>query len=66
MSAFARDILNYKYYHGAEGGKRVLMEKYVLDEKKKAPSRYNYNVPVYLSFRSAALRILIMVITGKN
>ncbi len=39
MAAFARDITNYKYYVDSEGGKRDIMEKIVMEEKRKANSR---------------------------
>ncbi len=39
MAAFARDILNYKYYQDTDAGKRELMDKFIIDEKKKAPSK---------------------------
>ena len=39
MAAFARDIMNYRYYEAAEGGKREILEKILTDEKRKAPSR---------------------------
>lgn len=39
MAAFARDILYFKYYKDSEGGKREILDKVLIDEKKKAPSR---------------------------
>ena len=39
MAAFARDILNYKYYMDADGGKKDILDKFLQDEKKKAPSK---------------------------
>lgn len=39
MAAFARDILNYKYYMEADGGKKEITDKFLVDEKKKAPSK---------------------------
>jgi transcription elongation factor SPT6 len=39
MAAFARDLLTFKYYKDADGGKKEVLERLVLDEKKKMPSR---------------------------
>ncbi len=38
-AAFARDILNYKYYSSADGGKHELLEELVKEEKRKAHSK---------------------------
>ena len=40
MAAFARDILNYKYYKDSDGGQREIIDKFLIDEKRKQPSRY--------------------------
>lgn len=40
MAAFARDILNYKYYKRAEGGMQEVLDKICLEEKRKAPTKY--------------------------
>ncbi|XP_064612097.1 transcription elongation factor SPT6-like [Liolophura sinensis] len=42
MAAFARDILYFKYFKDSEGGKREILDKVLIDEKKKAPSRIPY------------------------
>ncbi|VDI00276.1 transcription elongation factor SPT6 [Mytilus galloprovincialis] len=42
MAAYARDILNFKYYRMAENGKRELLDKVLHEEKKKAPSKIPY------------------------
>ena len=39
MAAFARDILNYKYYLDADGGNKEIIEKIITEEKKRAPSK---------------------------
>jgi transcription elongation factor SPT6 len=39
IAAFARDILNYKYYKDSDGGNREIMERICGDEKRKAPSK---------------------------
>ena len=39
MAAFARDLLAFKYYKDAEGGKKDVLEKLVVEEKKKMPAR---------------------------
>ncbi|XP_013397141.1 transcription elongation factor SPT6 isoform X3 [Lingula anatina] len=45
MAAFARDIINFKYYKEVEGGKRENIEKILIEEKKKGPSK----IPYYFS-----------------
>lgn len=45
MAAFARDLINYKYYKDSEGGNRDIMDKILMEEKKKAPTR----IPYYFS-----------------
>ena len=42
MSAFARDILAYKYYEAFSGGKKDQAEILLLKEKSKAPSKFDY------------------------
>lgn len=39
MAAFARDVMNFKYYKETDGVKREILEKSLLEEKKKGPSR---------------------------
>lgn len=45
MAAFARDVMNFKYYKESDGGKREILEKILMEEKKKGPSR----IPYYLT-----------------
>ncbi|XP_071094189.1 transcription elongation factor SPT6-like [Haliotis cracherodii] len=45
MAAYVRDIVGFKYYRDAEGGKREILDKLLIEEKKKAPSR----IPYYFS-----------------
>ncbi|OWF42541.1 Transcription elongation factor SPT6 [Mizuhopecten yessoensis] len=45
MAALARDIMNFKYHKEFESGKRETLDKILLEEKKKGPSR----IPYYLS-----------------
>lgn len=44
MSSFARDILNFRYYTDANGGKKEEMERFLLEEKKKAANKIHYYV----------------------
>lgn len=39
MAAFARDVMNFKYFKESDGGKREILGKILLEEKKKGPSR---------------------------
>ncbi|KAK6192106.1 hypothetical protein SNE40_003644 [Patella caerulea] len=45
MAALARDIIGFRYYRDSEGGKRDILEKTLMVEKRKAPSR----IPYFLS-----------------
>ncbi|ESO97932.1 hypothetical protein LOTGIDRAFT_103494 [Lottia gigantea] len=49
MAALARDILGFRYYRDSEGGKREILEKLLVVEKRKGPSR----IPYYLSASKA-------------
>ena len=40
MASFARDIFNFKNYRAAEGGRKEIIDKWLSEEKKKAPLRY--------------------------
>ncbi len=40
MAAYVRDIMGFKYYRTSDGGKREILDKLLMEEKKKAPSRY--------------------------
>ncbi|XP_002735856.2 transcription elongation factor SPT6-like [Saccoglossus kowalevskii] len=42
MSSFARDVLQHKYYKNTEGGKKEILSKILMVEKKKAPSKIPY------------------------
>lgn len=44
MSSFARDLLNFRYYNPANGGKKEDMEKVLYEEKKKAANKIHYYV----------------------
>lgn len=44
MSSFARDLLNFRYYIPANGGKKEEMEKVLYEEKKKAANKIHYYV----------------------
>jgi transcription elongation factor SPT6 len=39
MAAFARDVMNFKYFKETDGVKHDVLEKTLMDEKKKGPSR---------------------------
>lgn len=39
MAAFARDIIHFKYYKDGCDGKKDVIDKGLIEEKKKAPSR---------------------------
>lgn len=42
MAACARDLLNYKYYQHADGGKREKAEEIIRQEKSKYPNKIHY------------------------
>lgn len=42
MAAFARDLMSFKYYRDTQGSKRDVVEKLLIDEKKKFPSKIHY------------------------
>uniref|UniRef100_A0A4D5R9G5 Transcription elongation factor SPT6 n=1 Tax=Scolopendra viridis TaxID=118503 RepID=A0A4D5R9G5_SCOVI len=42
MAAFARDLINFKYFRDTDGGKKEMSEKYLMEEKKKCPSKIPY------------------------
>ncbi|GFT50655.1 transcription elongation factor SPT6, partial [Nephila pilipes] len=44
MASFARDLLNFRYFVNADGGKKEEMEKILLEEKKKAANKIHYYV----------------------
>ncbi|GIX74854.1 transcription elongation factor SPT6 [Caerostris extrusa] len=44
MAGYARDLLNFRYYTAANGGKKEDTEKVLYDEKKKAPSKIHYYI----------------------
>lgn len=39
MVVFVRDVMNFKYYKELDGGKREILEKIFLEEKKKGSFR---------------------------
>lgn len=44
MSGFARDLLNFRYFVEADGGKKEEMDKILMEEKKKAANKIHYYV----------------------
>lgn len=46
MAAYARDLLNYKYYKDTEGGTKDKAEEFLKEEKKKNPNKIHYIVSV--------------------
>ncbi|CDW57332.1 transcription elongation factor SPT6, partial [Trichuris trichiura] len=43
MASSARELLSYKYYREANGGDRVVLEKALLEEKKKSSAKIPYS-----------------------
>ena len=39
MAAYARDLLSYKYHIDSEGGRRDVLDRLLIDDKRKQPSR---------------------------
>jgi len=39
MAAYARDLLSYKYHVDTEGGRRDILDRILIDDKRKQPSR---------------------------
>ncbi|XP_064461195.1 transcription elongation factor SPT6-like [Ornithodoros turicata] len=50
MAAYARDLVNFRYFRGAEGGKRDILEKLLSEEKKKNASKIHYFVSASKEF----------------
>lgn len=50
MSSYARELLNFRYFVHADGGKKEEMEKILLEEKKKAPNKIHYYVSACREF----------------
>lgn len=50
MAAFARDIIHFKYYKDGCDGKKDVIDKGLIEEKKKAPSRIPYLLTVSYQF----------------
>ncbi|XP_014674496.1 PREDICTED: transcription elongation factor SPT6-like [Priapulus caudatus] len=50
MAAFARDVLLFKYYEKADGGKREILENLLRDEKGKATTRIPYLISLSTDF----------------
>lgn len=46
MAAYARDLLNYKYYKDTDGGMKDKAEEILKEEKKKNPNKIHYVVSV--------------------
>ena len=42
IAAYARDLMNYKYYHDTNGGSREKAEEIILEEKNKNPNKIIY------------------------
>ncbi|KFD47142.1 hypothetical protein M513_11992, partial [Trichuris suis] len=43
MASSARELLSYKYYREANGGDRIVLEKALLEEKKKSSAKIPYS-----------------------
>jgi len=39
MAAYARDLLSYKYHIDSDGGRRDILERLLIEDKRKQPSR---------------------------
>jgi len=39
MAAYARDLLSYKYHLDSDGGRREILDRLLIDDKRKQPSR---------------------------
>jgi len=39
MAAYARDLLNYKYHVNSDGGRRDVLDRLLIDDKRRQPSR---------------------------
>ncbi|XP_054723966.1 LOW QUALITY PROTEIN: transcription elongation factor SPT6-like [Uloborus diversus] len=50
LSSYARDLLNFRYYVYADGGKKEEMEKILFEEKKKATNKIHYYVSACKQF----------------
>lgn len=48
MASHARDLINFRYFRNAEGGKRERMDEYVKEERMKAPSKIPYFISASL------------------
>jgi len=39
MAAYARDMLSYKYHVDSDGGRRDILDRLLIDDKRKQPNR---------------------------
>ena len=39
MAAYARDLISYKYHVDSDGGRRDILDRLLVDDKRKQPSR---------------------------
>ena len=39
MAAYARDLLGYKYHVDSDGGRRDVLDRLLIDDKRRQPSR---------------------------
>lgn len=50
MAAYARELTQFRYFREGNGGSREAMDKIVMEEKKKAPSKIPYFVSASREF----------------
>ncbi|RWS30565.1 Transcription elongation factor SPT6-like protein, partial [Leptotrombidium deliense] len=50
MAAFARELINFRYYRSADGGKKEIIERVLTEEKKKNPSKIHYIISASREF----------------
>jgi len=53
MAAYARDLLSYKYHVDSDGGRRDILDRLLIDDKRRQPSRFydhqiNFKAPISL------------------
>ena len=48
MASHARDLINFRYFRNAEGGKKEVMEEYLKEERMKFPSKIHYFISASL------------------
>jgi transcription elongation factor SPT6 len=50
MAAHARDLISFRYFRNAEGGKRDVMEEYLKEERKNNDKKIHYFISASLEF----------------